>query len=99
MTLDVVNRLFYVVVWGGGLLAFFGHMRFYTKTGLQVLKQIGTILLCFTLCVPVYGLIEWVIAGDAKVTHFLAEWGIIALFFWLGYYFLCHLLCRQEAIR
>ncbi len=89
MTLDIVNRLLYVVVWGGGIMAFFGHMRFYTVVGLNVLKNILTILACLTPLTLVYGLIEWIITGNAKLGFDMLGCGVIASISFLIYYFMC----------
>ena len=96
MTLDMVNRLFLVVVWTGGILAFFGHMRFYTITGLKVLKTILTILAYATPLALVYGLFEWVITGDGKVAYWLFQKGVMACILGLFYYFFCCILSKAD---
>jgi hypothetical protein len=96
MTLDIVNRLLYVVVCAGGVLAFFGHMRFYTVTGLKVLKNILTIIACATPLTLVYGLFEWIITGDGKTSYWLFQHGVLACIVGLFYYFLCCLLCSEK---
>ena len=96
MTLDMVNRLLYVVVWGGGLLAFFGHMRLYTATGLKVLKTILTILAFATPLSLVYGLFEWIITGDGKTAYWLFSNGVLACIVGLFYYFMCCMMCKEE---
>jgi len=96
MTLDMVNRLFLVVVWTGGILAFFGHMRFYTITGLKVLKSILTILAYVTPLTLVYGLFEWIVTGDGKVAYWLFQHGVMACIFGLFYYFFCCILSKAD---
>ena len=96
MTLDMVNRLFLVVVWTGGILAFFGHMRFYTITGLKVLKNILTIIACATPLTLVYGLFEWIITGDGKVAYWLFQKGVMACILGLFYYFFCCILSKAD---
>ena len=96
MTLDIVNRLLYVVVWGGGILAFFGHMRFYTVTGLKVLKTILTILAYATPLTLVYGLFQWIITGDGKVAYWLFQKGVLACILCLFYYFLCCIISKAD---
>jgi hypothetical protein len=96
MTLDMVNRLFLVVVWTGGILAFFGHMRFYTITGLKVLKTILTILAYATPLALVYGLFEWIITGDGKVAYWLFQKGVMACILGLFYYFFCCILSKAD---
>ena len=96
MTLDMVNRLFLVVVWTGGILAFFGHMRFYTISGLKVLKTILTILAYATPLALVYGLFEWIITGDGKVAYWLFQKGVMACILGLFYYFFCCILSKAD---
>lgn len=96
MTLDIINRLFYVVVWGGGILAFFGHMRFYTVTGLNVLKNILTILACLTPLTLVYGLIEWIITGKTDSAYWLFSNGMLATIGCLIYYFMCCMISKAD---
>jgi hypothetical protein len=96
MTLDMVNRLFLVVVWTSGILAFFGHMRFYTITGLKVLKTILTILAYATPLALVYGLFEWIITGDGKVAYWLFQKGVMACILGLFYYFFCCILSKAD---
>ena len=92
----MVNRLFLVVVWTGGILAFFGHMRFYTITGLKVLKTILTILAYATPLALVYGLFEWIITGDGKVAYWLFQKGVMACILGLFYYFFCCILSKAD---
>ena len=96
MTLDMVNRLFLVVVWTGGILAFFGHMRFYTITGLKVLKSILTILAYVTPLTLVFGLFEWIVTGDGKVAYWLFQSGVGACIVGLFYYFMCCMLSKAD---
>ena len=96
MTLDMVNRLLYVVVCAGGVLAFFGHMRFYTVTGLKVLKNILTIIACATPLTLVYGLFEWIITGDGKTSYWLFQHGVLACILGLFYYFMCCMLSKAD---
>ena len=99
MTLDMVNRLLYVVVWGGGLLVFFAHMRLYTASGLRVLKSILTILAFVTPLSLVYGLFEWIITGKGESAYWLFSNGMLATFAFMFYYFLCHMMCREKEIE
>ena len=96
MTLDMVNRLLYVVVWGGGLLVFFAHMRLYTSTGLKVLKNILTILACATPLSLVYGLFEWIFTGDGKTAYWLFSNGVLACIIGLFYYGLCCVFSKAD---
>jgi hypothetical protein len=96
MTLDMVNRLLIVVVCSGGIVAFFGHMRFYTITGLKVLKSILTIIACATPLTLVFGLFEWIITGDGKVAYSLFQYGVFACIVGLFYYFMCCMLSKAD---
>jgi hypothetical protein len=96
MTVDIINRLFLVVVWTGGILAFFGHMRFYTITGLKVLKSILTILAYVTPLTLVFGLFEWIVTGDGKVAYWLFQYGVGACILGLFYYFMCCILSKAD---
>jgi hypothetical protein len=96
MTLDMVNRLLYVAVCSGGVLAFFGHMRFYTITGLKILKNILTIIAYATPLTLVYGLFEWIITGDGKVAYLLFQYGVFACIVGLFYYFMCCMLSKAD---
>ena len=96
MNEDIIHRLLYVVVWGGGLLAFFGHMRLYTATGIKVIKNILTILAYATPLSLVYGLFEWIITGDGKTAYWLFSNGVLACIVMLFYYFLCCMLCSDK---
>jgi len=99
MSLDIVNRLLYIVVWGGGILAFFGHMRFYTVTGLKVLKNILTILAYTTPLTLVYGLFEWIITGKGETAYWLFQHGVLACILGLFYYFLCCMMCAEKVLN
>ena len=96
MTLDMVNRLFLVVVWTGGIVAFFGHMRFYNATGLKVLKNILTIIACVTPLTLIYGLFEWIITGDGEVAYWLFQHGVLACILGLFYYFMCCMISNAD---
>ena len=96
MTLDIVNRLFIVVLWCSGIAAFFGHMRFYTITGLKVLKSLLTILAYATPLTLVYGLFEWIITGDGEVAYWLFQHGVLACILGLFYYFMCCMISNAD---
>lgn len=96
MTLEMINRLFYVVVWCGGILAFFGHMRFYNATGLKVLKTILTILAYITPLSLVYGLVEWIITGKGETAYWLFSNGMLATIIFLFYYFFCCIVSKAD---
>ena len=68
MTLDMVNRLFYVVVWGGGIFALWQITKYMPKalyTLLECISVMSVTVLCMT---PVAGLIEFVLGGNIDTT-------------------------------
>ena len=68
MTLDIVNRLFYVVVWGGGFFAFWQitkHMPKALYTLLECITVMSFTVLCIT---PISALIEFILSGNIDTT-------------------------------
>ena len=68
MTLDMVNRLFYIVVWGGGIVALWQITKYMPKalyTLLECISVMSVTVLCMT---PVAGLIEFVLGGNIDTT-------------------------------
>lgn len=68
MTLDMVNRLLYVVVWSGGFFAFWQitkHMPKALYTLLECISVMSVTVLCIT---PVSMLIEYVLGGNIDTT-------------------------------
>jgi len=68
MTLDMVNRLFYVVVWGGGFFAFWQitkHMPKALYTLLECITVMSFTVLCIT---PISALIEFILSGNIDTT-------------------------------
>jgi len=80
MTLDIVNRLFYVVVWGGGLIAFWQitkHMPKALYTLLECITMMSFTVLCMT---PISALIEFVVGGNIDTTMMFVAGLIITSF-------------------
>ena len=72
MTLDIVNRLFYVVVWGGGIVAFWQITKHMPKA-LYTLLECISVMSCTVLCVmPIAMLIEYVLGGNIDTTMMFA---------------------------
>jgi hypothetical protein len=68
MTLDIVNRLFYVFVWGGGFFAFWQitkHMPKALYTLLECITVMSFTVLCIT---PISALIEFILSGNIDTT-------------------------------
>ena len=68
MTLDMVNRLFYIVVWGGGIVAFWQITKYMPKTLYTMLECISVMSLTVLCMTPVAGLIEYVLGGNIDTT-------------------------------
>ncbi len=80
MTLDIVNRLFYIVVWGGGIIAFWQitkHMPKALYTLLECITVMSVTVLCIT---PVSMLIEYVLGGNIDTTMMFVAGLIITSF-------------------
>jgi hypothetical protein len=68
MTLDMVNRLMYLVVWGGGIVAFWQitkHMPKVLYTLLECISVMAMSVLCIS---PLFMLIEYVLGGNIHTT-------------------------------
>lgn len=80
MTLDIINRLFYVVVWGGGIYAFWQitkHMPKALYTLLECITVMSVTVLCIT---PISALIEYVLGGNIDTTMMFVAGLIITSF-------------------
>ena len=96
MNPEIVNRLIQTLIWTGAIVLFVGHMRFYTITGLKVLKNILTIIAYATPLTLVYGLFEWIITGDGKNAYWLFSNGVLACIIGLFYYGLCCVFSKAD---
>jgi len=68
MTLDMVNRLFYIVVWGGGIVAFWQITKHMPKT-LYTLLECISVMAMNVLCIsPLSMLIEYILNGNIHTT-------------------------------
>jgi hypothetical protein len=68
MTLDMVNRLLYLVVYGGGIVAFWQITKHMPKA-LYTLLECISIMTCSVLCItPVALLIEYILAGNIDLS-------------------------------
>ena len=68
MTLDMVNRLFYIVVWGGGIVAFWQITKHMPKT-LYTLLECISVMAMSVLCIsPLSMLIEYILRGNIHAT-------------------------------
>ena len=68
MTLDMVNRLMYLVFWGGGIVAFWQITKHMPKA-LYTLLECITLLSVTALCVtPIAMIIEYILCGNIHTT-------------------------------
>ena len=68
MNEDIIHRLFYVVVWGGGFFAFWQitkHMPKALYTLLECITVMSFTVLCIT---PISALIEFILSGNIDTT-------------------------------
>jgi len=80
MTLDIVNRLFYVVVWGGGFFAFWQitkHMPKALYTLLECISVMSVTVLCMA---PISALLEYILGGNIDTTMMFVAGLIITSF-------------------
>jgi hypothetical protein len=68
MNEEIIHRLFYVVVWGGGFFAFWQITKYMPKA-LYTLLECITVMSFTVLCVmPIFMLIEFVLGGNIDTT-------------------------------
>jgi len=68
MTLDMVNRLLYVAVWGGGIVAFWQITKHMPKA-LYTLLECITVMTCSVLLLtPFSMIIEYILGGNIDTT-------------------------------
>ncbi len=68
MTLDMVNRLLYVVFWGGGIIAFWQITKHMPKALYTLLECISVMTVCVTCIMPISALVEFVLGGNIHTT-------------------------------
>jgi len=68
MTLDMVNRLMYLVVWGGGIVAFWQITKHMPKALYTLLECISVMAVCVLCITPISMLIEFVLSGRIDTT-------------------------------
>ena len=68
MTLDIINRLFYVVVWGGGIIAFWQITKHMPKALYTLLECISVMSVCVLCIMPISALVEFVLGGNIHTT-------------------------------
>ena len=68
MTLDMVNRLMYLVVWGGVIVAFWQITKHMPKALYTLLECISVMEVCVLCITPISMLIEFVLSGRIDTT-------------------------------
>ena len=68
MTLDMVNRLLYVVVYTGGLVAFWQVTKHMPKVLYTLLECISVMTVCVLCIMPISALVEFVLNGNIHTT-------------------------------
>ena len=80
MTLDIVNRLFYVVVWGGGIVAFWQITKHMPKALYTLLECITVMTFTVLFITPFSMLIEYILSGNIDTSMmFLAGLATVSL--------------------
>jgi hypothetical protein len=72
MTLDMVNRLFYVVVWGGGIIAFWQITKHMPKALYTLLECISVMSVTVLCIMPISALLEYILGGNIHTTMMFA---------------------------
>ena len=71
MTLDMVNRLLYLVVYGGGIVAFWQITKHMPKALYTLLECISVMTCSVLLLTPISMIIEFVLSGNIDTTMML----------------------------
>ncbi len=72
MTLDMVNRLLYVVVWGGGIFAFWQITKHMPKALYTLLECISVMSVTVLCIMPISALVEYILGGNIHTTMMFA---------------------------
>ena len=72
MTLDMVNRLMYLVFWGGGIVAFWQITKHMPKVFHTLLEYIIVSSFAIVCVMPVVGLVEYILGGNIHTTMMFA---------------------------
>ena len=80
MTLYMVNRLLYVVVWSGGFFAFWQITKHMPKALYTLLECISVMSVTVLCMMPISALIEYVLGGNIDTTMMFVAGLIITSF-------------------
>ena len=80
MTLDMVNRLMYLVFWGGGIVAFWQITKHMPKALYTLLECITVMTFTVLFITPFSMLIEYILSGNIDTSMmFLAGLATVSL--------------------
>ena len=80
MTLDMVNRLLYLVVWGGGIVAFWQITKHMPKALYTLLECITMMSFTVLFITPFSMMIEYILSGNIDTSMmFLAGLATVSL--------------------
>jgi len=68
MNEDIIHRLLYVVVWGGGIIAFWQITKHMPKALYTLLECISVMSVCVLCIMPISALVEFVLGGNIHTT-------------------------------
>ncbi len=72
MNEDIIHRLLYVVVWGGGILAFWQITKHMPKALYTLLECISVMSVTVLCIMPISALVEFVLGGNIDTTMMYA---------------------------
>ena len=72
MNEDIIHRLLYVVVWGGGIVAFWQITKHMPKALYTLLECISVMSVTVLCIMPISALVEFVLGGNIDTTMMFA---------------------------
>ncbi len=72
MNEDIIHRLLYVVVWGGGIVAFWQITKHMPKALYTLLECISVMSVTVLCIMPISALVEFVLGGNIDTTMMYA---------------------------
>jgi hypothetical protein len=68
MNEDIIHRLLYVVVWGGGIVAFWQITKHMPKALYTLLECISVMSVTVLCIMPISALVEYILGGNIHTT-------------------------------
>jgi hypothetical protein len=72
MNEDIIHRLLYVVVWGGGFFAFWQITKHMPKVLYTLLECISVMASTVLFLTPIAGILEYILGGNIDTTMMFA---------------------------